>query len=107
MRGGESLLYMSFRLYLTALEYHTLKFQLASTMFVFNNVSGNLPLHLKDVKQGRFSAVYGRYIKWMLGIDENKVYWVGSTFTGVTRLSPWLFGILQNELIPFREFFSF
>ena len=29
MRGGESLLFMSFRLYLTALEYHTFHFQLA------------------------------------------------------------------------------
>ena len=44
MRGGESLLFMSFRLYLTTSEYHTfIPIGFQRRLFSIN-VSGNLPL---------------------------------------------------------------
>ena len=44
MRGGESLLFMSFRLYFTTSEYHTfIPIGFQGCLFSIN-VSGNLPL---------------------------------------------------------------
>ena len=44
MRGGESLLFMSFRLYLTTSEYHTFILIGLQRCVSSINVSGNLPL---------------------------------------------------------------